>query len=179
MALRLASRVLHEFIMTKSRLVFSAFIAFVSMWLGWTVLVDFFVIPTVFKTIDNIFHAGDLGISVFSKFNNLELIVASALVGLISFQMTMNRKALMLLIMTILVWLIAMTYFSFLTPKLIALTELWKKTDLMGITGVAGIPDIQQEHQFYHNLYIRIDGLKLILLTAMLFVGIYKKEQWE
>ena len=164
--------------MTKNRYLYSLFLILVSLWWGWTVLVDMFIIPTVFKTIDNFFQAGDLGIAVFSKLNNLELVLASILVGLLSFQMTKNKKALMLLVPGILVWLIAMTYFTFLTPKLVELTELWKKTDLMGITGVAGIPDIQQAHQFYHNLYIGLDAVKLLLLSAMLIVGVVKEEKW-
>lgn len=164
--------------MTKNRFLFSSFLVCVSLWWGWTFLVDMFVIRTVFATVDNFFLAGDLGIAVFSKLNNLEIIVSSALVGLLAFQLTKNKKVLPLLLLSIGGWLIAMTYFSFLTPKLISLTELWKKTDLMGITAVAGIPDIQQEHQFYHNLYIGIDVAKLILLSAMMFIGIYKEGQW-
>jgi hypothetical protein len=70
-----------------------------------------------------------------------------------------------------------MFYFSYLTPKLVMLTELWKKTDLMGITSVSGIPDVQQEHQFYHRLYISLDTVKLILLGTMLGLGIFKAEK--
>ncbi len=164
--------------MTKNRYLYSLFLIVVSLWWGWTVLVDMFIVPTVFKTIDQFFQAGDLSIAVFSKLNNLELVLASILVGLFSYQMIKNKKALMLLVPSIVVWLIAMTYFTFLTPKLVEMTELWKKTDLMGITGVAGIPDIQQAHQFYHNLYITLDVVKLLLLSAMLLIGVIKEEKW-
>jgi len=148
------------------------------MWWGWTVLVDFFVIRTVFATIDSFFQAGDLGIAVFSKLNNLEVIVSTALVAILSFQFTKNKKVLPLLMMSVLGWIVAMTYFAYLTPKLLALTELWKKTDLMGITGVAGIPDIQQEHQYFHRLYIGIDTFKLVLLTVMILYGSFKQDNW-
>ena len=149
------------------------------MWWGWTVLVDFFIIRTVFANIDNFFQAGNLGIAVFSKLNNLEVIVSSALVGVLSFQMTKNKKILPLLIMSVVAWIVAMTYFTYLTPKIIELTELWKKTDLMGLTAVAGIADVQQEHQFFHRLYIGIDTFKLVLLTVMIFFGAFKEEQWN
>ena len=164
--------------MTKKRVVYSLFLITVSLWWGWTILVDIFIIPTVFKTIDQFFQAGDLGIAVFSKLNNLEVVLGSILVGLFSYQVTKNKKALPLLVLSMVVWLIAMTYFSFLTPKLIELTELWKRTDLMGITGVAGIPDVQQAHQHYHNLYIGLDVIKLLLLSAMLLIGVIKEEKW-
>jgi hypothetical protein len=83
-----------------------------------------------------------------------------------------------MLVLSSLLWVIAMTYFTFLTPKIAELSGLWKKTDLMGITGVAGIPDIQQAHQFYHNLYIAIDSTKLLLLTTMMILGVVKEEKW-
>ncbi len=93
--------------------------------------------------------------------------------------MTKNKKILPLLIMSVVAWIVAMTYFTYLTPKIIELTELWKKTDLMGITAVAGIPDVQQEHQFFHKLYIGIDTFKRVLLTVMIFIGAFKEEQWN
>lgn len=164
--------------MTKNRTIYSLFLILVSLWWGWTVLVDIFIIPTVFKTIDQFFQAGDLGVAVFSNLNKLEVVLGSVLVGLFSYQITKNKKALLLFVLSILVWLIVMTYFSFLTPKLIRLTELWKKTDIMGLTGLAGIPDVQQAHQSYHNLYISLDIVKLLLLSAMLVIGVTKEEKW-
>ncbi|WP_408098961.1 hypothetical protein ACJVC5_08590 [Peredibacter sp. HCB2-198] len=165
--------------MTIRRLIYAKFLVLTSLWWGWTVLVDFFIIPTVFKTIDIFFKAGDLGIAVFSKLNNLEVFVGSVLVALLAYQVTKNKKALPILIMSIVAWFIAMTYFTFLTPKLIEITELWKTTDLMGLTGVAEYPDLQQAHQFYHRLYIGTDVFKLVLLTVMLAYGIWKEEEWR
>lgn len=164
--------------MTKNRFVFSTFLLIVSMWWGWTVLVDFFIIRTVFANIDNFFQAGDLGIAVFSKLNNLEVIVSSALVGVLSYQITKNKKVLPLLMMSVVAWIIAMTYFAYLTPKLVYLTDLWKNSDLMGTVGASGISDIQQEHQFYHRLYIGIDTFKLLLLSVMILFGSFKQEKW-
>lgn len=164
--------------MTKNRFVFSTFLLIVSMWWGWTVLVDMFIIRTVFATIENFFQAGDLGIAVFSKLNNLEVIVSTALVAILSYQFTKNKKVLPLLIMSVVAWIVAMTYFAYLTPKLVYLTELWKKTDLMGLAGTSAIPDIQQEHQFYHRLYIGVDSFKLVLLTVMILFGSFKQDKW-
>jgi hypothetical protein len=161
------------------RYLFPIFLVLTSMWLGWSILVDFFVIPTVFATMDSFFQAGDLGIALFLKLNKLEVIFSTILVSLFSFHFVKNKKGLPLLMMTIVAWVIALTYFSFLTPKLVTLTDLWKKTDLMGLTGVAGIKDIQQEHQFYHNLYIGIDTLKIFLLSGMIVFGSLKQEQFK
>lgn len=160
-----------------SRTLYLTSLALVSMWLAWTILVDFFVVRTVFQTIDNFFQAGDLGIALFSKLNKLELITASALVGILFLLTREKKEFLPLFLMSVLSWFIIVFYFSYLTPKLVMLTDLWKKTDLMGITSVSGIPDVQQEHQFYHRLYISLDSVKLFLLAFMLGWGIFKSEK--
>lgn len=165
--------------MTLNRTLYSIFLITASLWWGGTILVDMVVVPTIFAKIDQFFQAGDLGIALFSKFNNLEIIFSSILLGLFSFKMVKSKKPLMLFCLSLLLWLIAMAYFTYLTPKIITLTELWKKADLMGLTALAGIPDIQQEHQFYHNLYIGTDVVKLILLSMMLGYGVIKEEKWR
>jgi hypothetical protein len=163
--------------MTKKNYLYSFFVILSSLWWGWTLLVDMFIIRTVFAIIDNFFQAGDLGVAVFSKLNNLELIVGTFLVVILAFQVKRNRKAIPLLIIATITWTIAMSYFSFLTPKLVYLTELWKRTDLIGISSVSGIADVQQEHQFYHSLYIGLDSLKLLLLSVLIFFGVWKQEK--
>lgn len=152
------------------------FFLLTGMWWGWTLLVDIFVVPTVFRTIDNFFQAGELGIQMFSKLNNLEVIVSSFIVAILVHHSMKYKRVLNLLILSVVLWFIAMTYFTYLTPKIIGLTDLWKKTEEMGLTGVQGIPDVQQSHQFYHGLYIKLDFLKLVLLSALLGLGIWRQE---
>ena len=168
-----------EFIMTNKRLTYSLFLVLVSIWWAWTVLVDVFIIRTVFQTIDNFFLAGDLGLALFSKLNNLEVVVSTLLIAILFFQTKKNKNSIFLLILSVMTWLIAMTYFSYLTPKLAYLTELWKKSDLAGLTSMYGIADVQQEHQFYHKIYIGLDSIKLILLTILLTLGIVKQDKWS
>lgn len=153
------------------------FFLLTGMWWGWTLLVDIFVVPTVFRTVDNFFQAGELGIQVFSKLNNLEVIVSSFIVAILALHSLKYKRVLSLLIVSSLLWIIAMTYFTYLTPKIIELTDLWRKTEEIGLTGVKGIPDVQQAHQFYHNLYIKIDVLKLVLLSTLLGLGFWKQEE--
>jgi hypothetical protein len=156
----------------KSRLVDSIVLVLISIWLGWTVLVDFFVVPTVFRTISNFFEAGDLGIAVFSKLNNLELIVATIILGLLSLEIKKNK---VFFILSILTWSIVMFYFSYLTPKIITLTELWKTAESTGTLGVSGIADIQATHQTFHKLYVGLDSVKLLLLSALMGMSVWKK----
>jgi hypothetical protein len=156
----------------KSRLVDSIVLVLISIWLGWTVLVDFFVVPTVFRTISNFFEAGDLGIAVFSKLNNLELIVATIILGLLSLEIKKNK---VFFILSILTWSIVMFYFSYLTPKIITLTELWKTAESTGTLGVSGIADIQANHQTFHKLYVGLDSVNLVLLSCLLGMSVWKK----
>jgi hypothetical protein len=160
-----------------NRIILPLYFVLTGMWWGWTVLIDIFVIPTVFKTIDQFFVAGELGIAVFSKLNNLELITSSILLATLLTHFGRKKKFSILLILSFLTWTLAMIYFSYLTPKIVELTELWRKADLIGLSGVSGVEDIQQSHQYFHNLYIKFDSLKLLLLTAMLVVGYWKQEE--
>jgi hypothetical protein len=164
--------------MNKQRSLLAAFIVLISLWFGWSILVNFFIIPTAFKKIPDFFLAGELGIAVFSHLNNLELITGTTLVGILSIAVKRNRASLPLLISAFVLFAISLTYFAYLTPKLIKLTELWKRLDLMGMTSAAGIPDIQQEHQFYHRLYVFLDSIKLLLLVTLLGYGLIKEEKW-
>lgn len=155
----------------------SLLLVLVSVWWAWTLLVDLVVVRTLFANIDDFFRAGEIGIQLFSKLNLLEVIVGSLIVALLSFALTWNKNFKPFLILSVLTWGLAMFYFAFLIPKIIFLTDLWKRADLMGITSVAGIPDIQQEHQFYHNLYIGLDSFKLILLSCLILLTIWKREK--
>lgn len=139
-----------------------------SMWLAATVIIDFFVVPAVFKMIDQFFLAGDLGLALFSKFNRIELFLGTTLVSLAAMQLRKDKTWLMIFIVSLFVWMLAMLYLFSLSPKIGELTELWKTADSFGITGIAGIADIQQEHHWYHRLYIILDGIKLLILAALI-----------
>jgi hypothetical protein len=164
--------------MNKKNIYYSSFLTLVSLWWGWTVLTDFFVVPMVFKTINDFFNAGELGAALFSKLNALELIVSSLLVVITALKLRENKQVLPFFILSVLGFSIVMLYFSFLTPKIIQLTDLWKKADEMGVSGIGDIPDVQQAHQYFHNLYIRIDSIKLIILTILLGLGFFKQDKW-
>lgn len=158
-------------------MVFPLFLIFVSLWWGWTVLVDFFVVRSVFSVVTDFFQAGELGILVFSKLNNLEMVVSSFIVALLAFQYKRNKSNLSFLGLSLVPWIIVMFYFSYLTPKLTYLSEAWKQADFAGVTSFGGIADIQQEHQKYHQLYITLDSIKLFFLSLLLIFGVWKQEK--
>ncbi len=140
----------------------------VSIWWGWTAIIDFAVVPTVFRVIHDFFNAGELGIAVFSKLNTLEVLISSLLVVLASYAVKHSGTGKLQLGLALCAWAIAMTYFSYLTPKLVHLTELWREADLKNLVSIAGVSDVQQEHQFYHRIYVGVDSVKLLILTTLM-----------
>lgn len=151
--------------------IYPLFLIFVSLWWAWTFLVDFFVVREVFTHISDFFAAGDLGIALFTKVNRLELIAASVVLALAA----LSRSKLFTLL-SLTVFALAILYFALIIPKISLLTELWKAAEAKGSLSAGRIPDIQQEHQFYHRLYIFLDTVKLLILTAMLPLAVWRKE---
>lgn len=152
-------------------------IALLSCWIALTIFMDFIAVPTLFRNLGDFFKAGDIGILLFSKLNLLEIILGSFLLGLISLELSRSlKKGYLVFGIAFILWIISMVYFIFLTPKISALTALWKQAEAQGLTGLGSIPDLQQEHQFYHRAYIWIDTVKLGLLAFLLGRFIYKRE---
>jgi hypothetical protein len=147
----------------------------ISIWWGWTILTDFFVVPTVFKTINDFFNAGELGVTLFGKLNSLEAIVGVGLVALNIVGLKQKKISKWSFLLSGLCFLIVSFYFFYLTPKLSYLSVLWQKAEATGTQAISGIVDIQQEHQFYHQLYIKLDSVKLLMLSSLLFLNIFKK----
>ncbi len=139
-----------------------------SIWLAWTVLVDFFVVPTAFRTIPDFFLAGEIGIQVFSTLNQLEFPIASILLALSALQARHRLK--WLVVVNVMLVGIAGVYLFSLTPKITALSAAWQYADQVGTLGVEGAADVQQLHQQYHRAYVVTDSVKLLLLS--LHIGV-------
>ncbi len=144
-----------------------------SMWLAWTLLVDFFVIPAVFAQVPDFFMAGHLGITVFTRLNQLEFPLASLLFLLSILQVKKYTTPKLLIPLCFLLLGIAGLYLFSLTPKLTMLTEAWEYAERMGTLGLAG-EDVQQLHQSYHRTYVALDSVKiLLLLIHITVIGVF------
>lgn len=155
------------------RLIPKIMVALLAAWLFASGLIDFVVVPSIFRNIKSFFEAGDLGILLFEKFNSAELVISSLLIILSSVH---PKKKIDLIISSIL-WIIVMIYFSYLTPKISQLTQLWKGSEVTGALGNGNIPDIQQAHQFYHRLYVGLDTFKMLVLLTFLTLKIKRVEE--
>lgn len=153
----------------------SALVAFflTSVWLGWTILVDFFVVPTVFQQVPDFFVAGNLGVAVFTKLNRLEFPLASTLFALLCLHIKQTKTQHFLAIVSLVLLSIAGLYLFSLTPKITELTAAWEYAEKMGTLGQSG-EDVQQLHQSYHKTYIWLDTVKLLLLgVQLIFLGLF------
>lgn len=128
-------------------------------------MVDFVIVPTVFRNLPDVMQAGNLGVILFNKYNMLEFLLALILVP-VFIKMPTHKSKKLIGIGVFLLLAIAGSYLFYLTPKL---TEL---TSLMGQGG-----EVAQEHSFYHSLYVKIDSIKLIILLALQGVVLIRKEK--
>ncbi len=138
-----------------------------SGWLISTILVDFVVVPTLFSQIDDIMHAGTIGVILFTKMNVLEM-VFSALILFSTIQMRREKQAKILLFGASCLAFIALLYYFHLTPRITGLTNLLL---------VSPSEEVAREHQFYHDLYVKLDSLKLIILGILGTMFFIKKEK--
>ncbi|MBP9674993.1 MAG: DUF4149 domain-containing protein [Bacteriovoracaceae bacterium] len=147
------------------------------LWLGMTLMLDFFVLPTVFRTLTDVFVAGRIGMSIFTKFNIVELLFSCSLVCAAYFwgKNSDIKKNKFLGAGLFLLALVAFFTF-FLTPKISMLAlQLSHAKNLTASSFVT----FQEELATYHKLYVRLDGLKIILqltILGFIFMLIRKKE---
>lgn len=135
------------------------------VWMAWTVLVDFFVVPAVFQNIAQFFEAGNLGLLLFRRLNTLEFPLSCLLLVCVLFSARRFPVLKWLILPSVVLVGISSLYLFSLTPKLSQLTATWEYAEKMGTLGAGG-EDVQQLHQTYHSLYVGLDSVKLVLLLA-------------
>lgn len=149
------------------------------VWLALSSLVNFVVIPSVFSVVNDFFLAGNLGVTVFTKFNRFEFLFASTLVVLTLFEFKRTRQGLVPILISLLLLLISGSYLFYLTPKLSQLTTAWEYAQTMGTIGSAE-SDLQSLHMMYHRTYIGLDSVKLLLLaglTGLMALPLFRKSR--
>lgn len=147
----------------------------ISAWLAMTFTIDFMVLPKVFSVIKDVFLGGEIGSGLFSTFNLVELLFATVLIGLAftaNFHKVIQQK--LIRISSVMLFLISCLYQFYLTPGIINATN----TTLSINEGeVERRAQAFLEQQFYHQWYIRVDSLKILLLGFILVLFILHKDQ--
>lgn len=130
-------------------------------WFLMTILVDIIVIPTVFRNISSIQEAGKIGMTVFGRFNWIEVVMSSLI--LIGVTTRAHRSR----------WAIALAAFLFchvLNYALVMTPTIAEATRLIHQTNSADpmFAVLQTKHAFYHTLYRYLDTTKLLLLLGFI-----------
>lgn len=146
-------------------------IIFTAIWWSTTCLIDFFLVPTLFRSLDDVMQAGAIGIKVFRTYNYIEVFLGLGLMTTAPLLFKKGKKA--PLILTVLLLFIASLYTGYLTPKIVDLTAMMNQAHAGVITG---LEEINKEHQFYHHFYVRMDSVKIILLLILQGLSFRKKE---
>lgn len=143
-----------------------------SAWFFLSSFVDFIVIPGAFRVIGDVFKAGTLGISVFSTLNKIEVLLGATLVFSLLKSYDLAYKKVQMLISKVL-FSIAVFFYYYLTPKIQVLTE---KLTAAGVDETAKAV-VNQDHQFNHSLYVKLDVVKIILLLVLLVLQFVKSKK--
>ena len=146
-------------------------------WLLLTCFLDFFAVPTIFQQSGDLFEAGRIGGQIFFGMNNIEVLVA-LLVLILSF-FVINKVNRAKLVICFLLLIIASTYRFYLSPKIMYYAE---KMELYANDKIQD-KDFDESRELYHNTYIRMDAIKILLLILLLvYQGrelIYKKGEQQ
>ena len=130
---------------------------FLTAWFFMTILVDIVAIPTVFKNISNMQEGAKIGMTLFGKFNCIEIFLGVAiLVG----SLLMKEKSKMMIALALTLLTFSIIYTFFMTPMIShnsAQLHLVLATDPQ-------YEILQKEHRTYHELYRTLDTLKLVML---------------
>ena len=109
-----------------------------------------------------------------TRFNIVELILAIGL--LISIKASINLKTRIfdrfVLVIGFFLFLLCLFYSTFLSPEIKKLTLMMMESK--GNNSV--LPALSVQHQFYHHLYIKLEGVKLVLLLVLMGWGIHLKK---
>ena len=139
------------------------FMFILGLWLGLTCFLDFFAVPTIFRTLSSRQDAGSLGMILFLAFNRLEILLSLLLATCAwFFRHSIKWKKTFWCSIGFL-FILVNVYTFHMTPTIIETNK--KKYELF-----EGSPEYQkldQVHQQYHGLFRKTDGLKILILLTL------------
>ncbi len=140
------------------------FLFVLGLWLGLTCFLDFFAVPTIFRTLPSRELAGKLGMIFFYTFNKIELFLCLGL-GLCAwfFRSEITWKKTFWSTISGL-FLLILIYVFHMTPTIIDVNK--QKYQLM--EGSPQYNVLEEKHLFYHGLFRKTDGAKILILLTLL-----------
>ena len=141
-------------------------------WLSMSCLIDFVAVPIVFRTVSKLYEAANVGIRLFSIFNPIEFVFSLILISFafLALRKRPSKVKKIQLAFSFFLLFIAASYTFHITPMISTLSEQKRELDMESEAYVK----IEQQHNFYHHLYVKMDSVKVILLLIM--VGLYSRQ---
>lgn len=136
---------------------------FILTWFFASAFVDIVAVPSVFKFTSNLQEAGKIGMTVFGRFNKIEIFFAlMILAGILS----QEKKSKLYMTVSVFLLGLAIFYNVVMTPAIAnAAVKMHSVNVLDPLYQV-----YRNEHAKYHNLYRYFDSSKLIVL--LVFAGL-------
>lgn len=148
-------------------------IFFLTFWLAPSVLVDFVAAPSIFRNVSSLQEAGTLGMIIFKSLNTLEVLLALPVLilsGLLAREEKI-KKYFMPLFVLLFIW--AGMFRFYISPTIIDINE--KRYELSETS--SEYKELSNQHDFYHKLYVKLEGAKVIMLVAGLVVVFRIREE--
>jgi hypothetical protein len=140
-------------------------------WFFMTLFVDILAVPTVFKNVSSVEEAGKVGMTIFTAFNRIEFILAFSLLLMSFYFFKINKKSIYLII-PLFLFLWSISYNLYFTPQIIYFTKMIHSHH----SSDPQMAFFQQQHTFYHQLYKKLDSIKLLMLFIFLIISLKKNE---
>lgn len=146
---------------------------FMTFWLAPSVLIDFVAAPAIFRNVSSLQEAGTLGMVIFKSFNSLEL--GLSLIILLIGALLVNEKKLKKAWLGFFVLMVFFAaFFRFhVSPTIVEVnTQRWELSEES-----EEYKSLLSTHNFYHGLYVKMEGTKVIFLLGAIILVLRRKEE--
>ena len=150
-------------------------IFFFTFWMAPSILIDFVAAPSIFRNVSDLQEAGTLGMVIFKTFNSLEVILSLFVFGL-GFALVRENKIKKPWIILFTVLVMWAGFFRFhISPTIIEINRArWELPEQS-----MEYEKLSKDHNFYHQLYVKMEGTKVILLLIGLVMVFRIREEQE
>lgn len=150
--------------MKTTRAIFNELILpFILVWFFASAFVDIVAVPSVFKFTSNLQEAGKIGMTVFGRFNKLEVFFAIMILAGIFSQ---EKKSKLFITIGFFLLGLSLFYNIVMTPTIAAAGVKMHSVDVLDPLYQV----YRTEHAKFHNMYRYFDSTKLIVL--LIFAGL-------
>ena len=146
---------------------------FLGLWFGLTCFLDFYAVPTIFRTLTSRPDAGSLGMILFLTFNKIEILL-SLILGVCAYFFRESIKWKKTFWTTLAsLFVLSLIYTFHMSPTIIEANK--KKYELAEES--QEYIELEKTHQMYHGLFRKTDGAKILVLFVLLGSTLRRREE--